>query len=149
MNRRQGKKQRRNLADINVVPYIDVMLVLLVIFMITTPLLTQGVDVHLPQAATKTIQTEDQIPIIVTVDRKGNYYLNISATPTVPMTPDQIAVRVAAELQLAKQQNKQKQVYVKGDTDVDYGKVVTAMALLQQAGAGDIGLMTQPINQNG
>lgn len=149
MNRREGRKQRRSLADINVVPYIDVMLVLLVIFMITTPLLTQGVDVHLPQAATKIIKTEDQIPLIITVDRKGNYYLNISATPSAPMTPEQIAVSVAAQLQLAKQQGKQKQVYVKGDTDVDYGKVVTAMALLQQAGAGDIGLMTQPINQNG
>jgi len=126
-----------------------VMLVLLVIFMITTPLLTQGVDVHLPQAAANAIQTEEQIPLIITVDRKGNYYLNISATPAVPMTPDQIAVRVAAELQLAHQQGKQKQVYVKGDTDVDYGKVVTAMALLQQAGASDIGLMTQPITQHG
>lgn len=149
MNRRSGRRQRRSLAEINVVPYIDVMLVLLVIFMITTPLLTQGVDVHLPQAATKVIQTQDQIPLIITVDRKGNYYLNISETPSMPMTPDQIAVSVAAQLQLAKQQGKQKQVYVKGDTDVDYGKVVTAMALLQQAGAGDIGLMTQPINQHG
>lgn len=148
MSRRQGGRPRRSMAEINVVPYIDVMLVLLVIFMITAPLLSQGVEVHLPQANTKVIKTEEQIPLIVTVDKKGAYYLSTSATPTVPMTPKQLAVNVAAQIQLANAKHKEKHVYVKGDEGVDYGKVVTAMAILQKAGAANIGLMTQPDTQN-
>lgn len=142
------KRTRRSLSDINVVPYIDVMLVLLVIFMITAPLLTQGVEVKLPEAQTKAIAADDDIPLIVTVDRQGFYYLNMSETPTVPMTPDQLSVRVAAELQLSLQRQHPKHVYVKGDAGVDYGKVMMVMALLQQAGADNIGLMTQPIHQH-
>ncbi len=144
-NRLRTRRRTNNLiAEINVVPYIDVMLVLLVIFMIATPLLTQGVDVNMPQAAAKVIANEDQTPMIITVDRQGTYFLNISSTPTIPLTPDQLAVRVAAELQLAQQQGKTRQVLVKGDQDADYGKVVGAMVLLQKAGASNIGLMTQP-----
>lgn len=137
------KRDHRLLAEINVVPYIDVMLVLLVIFMITAPLLTQGVNVNMPQAKAKILDNQDQAPIIVTVDKQGNMFLNISATPNIPMTPQQLAVRVAAELQLAQQQGTQRSVLVKGDQDANYGNVVTAMAILQQAGASNIGLMTQ------
>lgn len=139
---RRGKK--RALADINVVPYIDVMLVLLIIFMITAPLLTQGVNVHMPEAKAKVIDAPEQKPMIISVDEQGNYYLNISSTPTVPMSPKQLAVRVAAELQVAQKQGKKEAVYVKGDEHVDYGKVVGAMVMLQQAGVADIGLVTEP-----
>lgn len=134
---------RRVVAEINVVPYIDVMLVLLVIFMITAPLLTQGVNVNMPQAKATVLDNQQQTPLIVTVDKQGHLYLNDSATPSIPMSPQQLAVRVAAELQLAQQQGKQRPVLVKGDQDANYGNVVTAMAILQQAGATDIGLMTQ------
>lgn len=144
----QNRRTKRLVAEINVVPYIDVMLVLLVIFMIATPLLTQGVDVNMPQAAAKVIEKDDQMPLIVTVDRQGNYFLNISTTPEIPMTPQQLSVRVAAELQLATQQGKQRQVLVKGDQNADYGKVVGAMVLLQQSGVSNIGLMTQPPEAN-
>lgn len=143
--RRQRKK--RALADINVVPYIDVMLVLLIIFMITAPLLTQGVNVHVPEAQAKVIDAPDQKPMIISVDEQGNYYLNISSTPTVPMSPKQLAVRVAAQLQLSQNQHQQQAVYVKGDQHVDYGKVVAAMVMLQQAGVSNIGLVTEPPTQ--
>jgi biopolymer transport protein TolR len=146
LNRR---RRNRLVAEINVVPYIDVMLVLLVIFMITAPLLTQGVNVNMPQAKAKVIDNSDQLPLVISVDRQGNYFLNISATPTIPMTPQQLAVRVAAELQIAQQQGKQRAVLVKGDQDADYGKVMGAMVLLQQAGASNIGLMTHPRLQTG
>ncbi len=140
MKYRRGK---RPMSEINVVPYIDVMLVLLVIFMVTTPLLSQGVDVKLPQAAAKPLTSNTQDPIIVSVNAKGNYFLNIADNPDVPIAPQQLATRVAAQLQLDRQQGKSQSVLVKGDQDVNYGKVVTAMVLLQRAGAEGVGLMTQ------
>lgn len=139
----QKRRQTRLIAEINVVPYIDVMLVLLVIFMITAPLLTQGVNVNMPQAKSKVLDKQNQLPLIVTVDKQGHLYLNDSATPDIPMPPQQLAVRVAAELQLASQEGKERQVLVKGDKDANYGNVVVAMGILQQAGASNIGLMTQ------
>lgn len=143
----RNRIKKKPIADINVVPYIDVMLVLLVIFMITTPLLTQGVKIDLPKAKAEALNVKQQQPIILTVDAKGEYFLNVASKPNQAMTPQSIATRVAAELTIAKQTGKQRQVLVKGDQNVDYGKVVQAMVLLQQAGAPSVGLMTQP-NQN-
>ncbi len=134
---------KRPLSEINVVPYIDVMLVLLVIFMITAPLLTQGVNVKLPQAAAKTLSPKQESPIIVSVDGRGDYYLNISEEPSQPVSAQNLMTRVAAALQLAQQNHQQRDVYVKGDANVDYGKVVQVMVLLQRAGADNVGLMTQ------
>lgn len=143
------KEKRKPLAEINVVPYIDVMLVLLVIFMITAPLLTQGVKVNLPQAQAKVIDDDNKTPIVLSVDVNGRYYLNISADPSLPLPSDQILTRVAAELQLAKQkQEVSPKVMVRGDLHVDYGKVVEAMSLLQQAGADEVGLMTKSPESN-
>ena len=139
--RRRNKKTA--IAEINVVPYIDVMLVLLIIFMITTPLLTEGVKVNLPNAQAQTLKIKKETPLIVTVDEKGLYYLNVSSDPKAPLTPQALAVRVAAELQIAKQNNAEREVFVRGDNDVAYGRVVQAMVLLQQAGAPQVGLMTQ------
>ena len=132
------------MAEINVVPYIDVMLVLLVIFMITAPLLTQGVKINMPEAQAKSIQSQDQIPIIVSVDSQGRYFLNISQAPDIPMASDNLVTRVAAELAVALEKGQRRDVYVKGDKDVEYGKVVRAMVLLQHAGVEQVGLMTQP-----
>lgn len=134
--------RRRPLAEINVVPYIDVMLVLLVIFMITAPLLTQGVNVKLPQASAKSLP-QHETPIIVSIDNRGNYFLNISDHPSQPISTQRLATRVAAVLQLAHQNHQQREVYVKGDNEVDYGKVVQMMVLLQHAGAESVGLVTQ------
>lgn len=139
---------KKPLAEINVVPYIDVMLVLLIIFMITAPLLTQGVNVNLPHSSAKTLPPQKELPIIVSIDRLGNYYLNIAERPKQPMAIHPLITRVAAELQLAKQQHKNKMVYVKGDRDIDYGKVVAMMAMLQKSGIEQVGLITQPSNNN-
>lgn len=134
---------RRPIADINVVPFIDVMLVLLVIFMITAPLLTQGVKVELPKTQAKPLTEQEKEPLIVTVDSTGNYYLNLADKPNQPITARTLTYLVTN--QLASQQNgEQRPVLVRGDKSVSYGKVVEAMVLLQQAGAKSVGLITQP-----
>ena len=124
------------------VPYIDVMLVLLVIFMITAPMLTQGVTVNLPKAASEALKPTDREPIIVSVNEQGEYFLNINTNPGMPIAPQALKVRVAAELELAKQTKETLNILVKGDKGVAYGKVVLAMSLLKQAGAEQVGLLT-------
>jgi biopolymer transport protein TolR len=140
---RRQRRSKRALAEINIVPYIDVMLVLLVIFMITTPLLTQGVKVNLPNAKAESLAPKPQPPIIVTVDAKGLYFINTNSNPEQALSPEALSVRVAAELQLAQRQGQERQVLVKGDRDVAYGRVVQAMVLLQNAGVPQVGLMTE------
>jgi biopolymer transport protein TolR len=137
------RKRKKQLAEINVVPYIDVMLVLLVIFMITAPLLSQGVKVDLPQAAAQALSTKMPEPIIVSVDAQGNYYLNIAANSAAPITPRELEAAVSTSLKADKTSGEHRQVLVKGDKNVDYGKVVQAMVILQNAGAESVGLMTQ------
>lgn len=138
---------RRPLAEINVVPYIDVMLVLLVIFMITAPLLAQGVHVDLPKAQAAALSREAEPPIVVSIDTNGRYYLNIAADPQQPLAPNELARRVAAEVRLAQEAGGQRQVLVKGDRAVPYGQVVQAMVMLQQVGVNNVGLMTSPGEQ--
>lgn len=134
-------------AEINVVPYIDVMLVLLVIFMITAPMLSQGVSVDLPKASSETLKSTDREPIIVSVNQAGDYFLNIHSEPESPIDNQALIVRVAAELELAKQSGQTVNVLVKGDQGVPYGKVVLAMTLLKKAGAQQVGLMTDSTEQ--
>ena len=140
------KKQysKKPVAEINVVPYIDVMLVLLVIFIVTAPLLQQGVAVDLPKASAQTLAPADMEPIVVSVDREGNYFLNISEQPHLRIDSDILRVQVAAALQL----HSDRKVLVKADSHVDYGKVMGAMVLLQQAGAPGVGLVTQDDETN-
>lgn len=139
---RPKKAGSRPIAEINVVPYIDVMLVLLVIFMITAPMLTQGVTVDLPKAASQSLKASDREPIIVSVNEQGHFFLNISSNPGSPIDPQALRIRVAAELELARETKQALNVLVKGDKGVVYGKVVAAMALLKQAGAEQVGLLT-------
>lgn len=143
---RKKKSSSNPIAEINVVPYIDVMLVLLVIFMITAPMLTQGVTVDLPKAASQSLKTTEREPIIVSVNLQGDYFLNISQAPNTPINEHDLLVRVTAELELAKQNKQVLNVLVKGDQGVPYGKVVTAMSLLKQAGADQVGLLTDSSN---
>lgn len=145
---RTKAKRERPISEINVVPYIDVMLVLLVIFMITAPMLSQGVTVDLPKAASQTLQPTDREPIIVSVNQQGTFFLNISAIPADPIESQALIIRVAAELELAKQSGQKLNVLVKGDQGVAYGKVVQAMALLKQAGAEQVGLLTDSEHDN-
>lgn len=135
------RERKRPMAEMNVVPYIDVMLVLLVIFMITAPMLTQGINVDLPQASSEPIKTEDIEPLVASVDKAGAYYLNIGGKPNEPIDEEALVQKVAAVLRL----KPQTPVLVRGDQDVNYGKVVTLMALLQQAGAPNVGMLTQPV----
>ena len=135
----QRRSRRKAMSEINVVPYIDVMLVLLVIFVITAPLLTQGVQVELPQAASEPIDSDVQEPLVVTVDLNGNYYLNVGESVKDPVDHQALVNKVAAILRL----KPETSVMVRGDKDVSYGKVVTAMALLQRAGAPSVGLITE------
>lgn len=133
--------RHRAMSEINVVPFIDVMLVLLVIFMITTPLLTQGVKIELPKTEAKALPPDQKEPLIVTVDAQGNYYLNISSQPSQPVTTRVLSNLVTAQLS---GNGEQRPVLVRGDKNANYGKVIEAMALLQQAGAKSVGLITQP-----
>src|SRR3990167_5200881 len=102
----KSRQNRRPIAEINVVPYIDVMLVLLVIFMITAPVLTQGVSVDLPKAVAEAVQTGDREPLIISVNAAGDYFLNVSNTPEQPLTPHDLQLKVAAELAIAKETGK-------------------------------------------
>ncbi len=129
--------KKKLMGEINVVPYIDVMLVLLVIFMITAPLLTEGVQVNLPDADAKTVDTEDKEPFVVTVDGDGNYYVNDD--PDSARNPEEIRIKAAAVLK----HNPQTPFLVRGDGGVQYESVVQAMVLLQQAGVASVGLVTE------
>lgn len=145
---RKKKRAEKPIADINVVPYIDVMLVLLVIFMITAPMLTQGVTVDLPKAAsTESLKNTEREPIIVSVNQQGEFFLNINNQPELPIDPHTLIVRVAAELELSKQMQQTINVLVKGDQGVPYGKVIAAMGYLKQAGAEKVGLITDSTEQ--
>jgi biopolymer transport protein TolR len=136
----QVRIRRRPMAEINVVPYIDVMLVLLVIFMITAPLLTQGVKVDLPRAAAEPVQTPDGKIIVVTVKGDGSYYLNLSSNPDQALELDTAVARVAALIRL----NPAIPVNVGGDRNASYGKVVQLMAALKKVGVEKVGFLTDP-----
>jgi biopolymer transport protein TolR len=130
--------RRKPMAQINVVPYIDVMLVLLVIFMVTAPLLTQGVQVELPQVDAKAVADAQNEPVVVSIRRDGSYHLNIGGDSSQALDGKEIQARVAAVLRL----RPAAPVLVRGDHKVDYGKVVEVMALLQRSGVENVGLVT-------
>src|SRR5579862_6195385 len=127
------RSTRRPIADMNLVPFIDVMLVLLVIFMITTPLLTQGVKIDLPETQTKALPPQQKEPLIVTVDATGNFYLNISSKPNQPVTARVLSNFAATQLAPVSNGSEQRPVLVRGDKNTNYGKIVEAMVILQQA----------------
>lgn len=134
------RQRRRPLAEINVVPYIDVMLVLLVIFMVTAPLLTQGVHVELPQAEAEVIAGETTDPVVITVDQFGDLYLDWGEERNLPVD----AITLQGRLRTILRHNPRVPVLVKGDATVNYGKVIQAMVLAQGAGVPSVGLITVP-----
>ncbi len=127
------------MAEINVVPYIDVTLVLLIIFMVTTPLLVQGVKVDLPKASAKAVDKKDEEPLIVSVDRDGAYYINVGDEEKRPVALELIGDQVGKILR----QKPETEVYIWGDQAVPYGEVVSLMTVLQGAGAPSVGLVTE------
>jgi len=132
-------RPRRAVAEINVVPYIDVMLVLLVIFMATAPLLMQGVEVDLPKAISTPVSDSDAEPLIVSIDAKAKLYLNLGASDDQALSIETVRQRVATVLK----RNPDKSVMVWGDAAVPYGEVVALMSELQAAGAPSVGLVTE------
>jgi biopolymer transport protein TolR len=141
-----GGRRRRLMGEINVVPYIDVMLVLLIIFMITAPLLTEGIKVELPKAQAKGIAPElmkDVKPIILSIDASGRLYLNYNKPEDEPIPAEKVEAQASAVLRRA----PETAVLVRGDYRVAYGEVVGAMTILQRAGATKVGFITQPPDQ--
>jgi biopolymer transport protein TolR len=136
----QRRPKRRPMSEMNVVPYIDVMLVLLVIFMVTAPLLTQGVKVDLPKADAQAMDTRVREPLIVSIDVTGAVYVNYGDDKDKPIGAQDLINRVGALLRL----QPETPVAVRGDRDVRYEQVVSVMTLLQKAGAESVGLMTDP-----
>lgn len=142
MSYQSMSRRRKPMSQINVVPYIDVMLVLLVIFMVTAPMFNQGVQVDLPQAPSEPIKEfmQQQEPLIVSVDALGKIYINKSASHNKALTGDEFRQAIIQVLA----NSEQKQAYVKGNHDLNYGSVVEVMVILQQAGVPSVGLITQP-----
>ncbi|MAC32270.1 MAG: protein TolR [Haliea sp.] len=128
------------MSEINVVPYIDVMLVLLIIFMVTAPMLMQGVKVELPEADAEPVENQDSEPVIVSIDAQGQLFLNLGEDEKQALELATVAQRVGAVVR----RSPEKPVLVWGDRAVSYGEVVTLMAALQAAGAPSVGLVTEP-----
>tara|TARA_Y100001934_G_C11926897_1_gene573909 strand:- start:65 stop:460 length:396 start_codon:yes stop_codon:yes gene_type:complete len=128
------------MSEINVVPYIDVMLVLLVIFMVTAPMMTQGIRVELPEANSPTVDVPDDDPVlVVTIDADGTYFMNVGdAEEPVPFA------MVSERAQQILAANPEIHVLVEGDRNLRYGVVVNLMNVLQNAGAANVGLITEP-----
>jgi biopolymer transport protein TolR len=145
MARYRNHRQKRPLmSEMNVVPYIDVMLVLLVIFMITAPLLTTGVEVDLPNSDAKPVEPEKQSdPIVLSINNFGEWFLNISEETDVAIDSD-TALRLTAE---ALQEDPRRGVMVAADENINYGEVMAAMVTLQGAGADKVQLMSDPASQ--
>jgi biopolymer transport protein TolR len=140
----QTQRGRRLMGEINVVPYIDVMLVLLIIFMVTAPLLTQGIKVELPKAGAEPLAVknkQNEKPLVLSIDSQGRLFLNMGAEPTKPLEDAVLLARATAILR----RTPDIDVLVKGDASVAYGRVVSAMVLLQQAGARKVGFLTDPL----
>lgn len=135
-------QRRRPIAEINVVPYIDVSLVLLIIFMVTAPMLQTGVDVDLPQAEARNLDPNEQLPIIISVKADGSLFLDEGNQVDTPVAENDLSNRVSRVLN----QKPGLSVLIRGDSKVDYGRVVAIMAALKQAGLKGVGLMTRPAN---
>jgi biopolymer transport protein TolR len=134
------KIKKKPMADINVVPYIDVMLVLLIVFMVAAPMMTQGVKVDLPKAAAEPIDTKDDEPLTVSVKKDGSYYIKLVGDAEKPRQLSEIKSIVSKVLS----QKPNTLVFVQGDRSVQYGVIVTLMSELKSAGAPSVGLITDP-----
>ncbi len=132
--------QKRKMAEINVVPYIDVMLVLLVIFMVTTPMLAEGYKVKLPEASAKPVKKTKTKPIVVSVDEKGRLYVNLGETPHKSMKAKKLVKMVMAK----RNKHPKVPILIQGDVNADYGKVINAMSILNNAGIENFSLITKP-----
>jgi biopolymer transport protein TolR len=134
---RRGRRQRRLMGEINVTPFVDVMLVLLIIFMVAAPMLTVGVQVDLPETEAKSLPTEQE-PLSITISSGGQVFLQTEEVPY-----DQLLVRLAA----IAGEGYDRRIFIRGDKSADYGTVMRVMALINKAGYRNLGLVTDPVQQ--
>jgi biopolymer transport protein TolR len=134
------RRRRKSVAEINVVPYIDVMLVLLIIFMATAPVITQGVKVDLPQAQAEMLPEDSEKPLVASIDADGRYFLDTGDSRDEAVDLLELASMVQNQLRTT----PEAPVVVKGDANVRYDAVIQLMATLKAAGVPSVGLMTQP-----
>ena len=142
MQSARTRVRTRPKAEINVVPYIDVMLVLLVIFIATAPVVMQGVTVDLPQAEAETMNEDQKTPIIATVDKVGQYYVTIDTNNVKMGSLDELTAYVAPELH----KDVTRPVVVQGDAQVPYDNVIQLMNALKKSGVKSVGLVTEPVS---
>ncbi|NVJ50709.1 MAG: protein TolR [Gammaproteobacteria bacterium] len=134
--------RRKPMAEINVVPYIDVMLVLLVIFMITAPLITTGIEVELPEASSEPLPVDEEPPLIVSIDASGNYYLSLGEVQDQALQPQELVALVVKH----RETHPKAGIVINADKKAFHGTVVKVMVLLQQeAGISDVGFATEPL----
>jgi len=135
---------RKFLSEINVTPFVDVMLVLLVIFMVTTPILYQGVDVNLPKVSSKPIPSiQNEKKVVVTIDNKGDLYIE-----KTQYSLSELKLKVRSLILEGGKNLKQEQVFLRADSDVPYGTVIKVMSEIQKAGVENLGLITIPASNN-
>ena len=134
-------KRRNLISDINVVPYIDVMLVLLVIFMISAPLMVQGIQINLPESSSEALAVKNNEPLIISIKKDGAIFLETESTKDRSLSLEEMNNFVSKIFEAS----PGLQVVIRGDGEVKYERVMTVMAELQIAGASDIGLISQPI----
>ncbi len=136
---RKVRRKRKLSSDINVVPYIDIMLVLLVVFMVTAPLFSQGYNVELPAVNSKPLQLNRQTQVVISITESGVYYYNQG------QRNERLTLRqIQTKLQALQKSKDELEVFIKGDTKIQYGAVMTLMGSLQQSGIENVGLITQP-----
>jgi biopolymer transport protein TolR len=136
MNTGFGRNNKRFMSDINVTPLVDVMLVLLIIFMVAAPMMTQGVDVNLPKTTAKNIKSQDE-PLMLTVNKKGEIFLENHA-----VTLDSLELKI----QKIFQNRREKEVLLRADKDVSYGVVIDVIARVKKAGIDKLGMVTEPLD---
>lgn len=134
-------RRRKQMAEINVVPLIDVMLVLLIVFMITAPLITQGVKVDLPQADAEPVENSDELTLVVSIDDEGNYFISLGEEDNPEPVPLE---RIGEDVEKIMNQNPAVPVFLEADQSVSYGLVMSLMSTLGDAGVADVNLITQP-----
>jgi biopolymer transport protein TolR len=138
--RRGSRRSRKVMSDINVTPLVDVMLVLLIVFMVTAPLLTAGVNINLPKAQARALHQQDNAPLEITLDAKGDIFIGHTS-----VTPD----RLKGMLSAIAQENPDKRVYIRADHGLSYGKVMGVMGIASVAGFSKIALITDPAMAQG
>ena len=139
------RKKRKPMAELNVVPYIDVMLVLLIVFMVTAPMLNQGIDVDLPQANNEPLDIDENLEtLVVSITAAGEYFLSIGATgdERESVSLETVGEQVSRILNA----NPEIQVLVEGDTEADWGAMITLITTLNQAGVTNPNFITQPVD---